>query len=217
MQLWELFVIAVGLSMDAFAVSICKGLSVQRLRWSHALTAGAWFGAFQALMPLAGWLLGTRFEGIITSVDHWVAFVLLVLIGGNMVKESRGACEALDASFAVRAMLPLAVATSIDALAVGLRRSVRLEIRRGRHVDRHRQRHPGKLAGLVGAGPAHARDDAPPGRVHDARVLRRAVPVQGGAVRRCGAHRHGGEDPAGAPGGFGINKGPDAQRPAPCF
>lgn len=106
MQLWELFVIAVGLSMDAFAVSICKGLSVQRLRWSHALTAGAWFGAFQALMPLAGWLLGTRFEGIITSVDHWVAFVLLVLIGGNMVKESRGACEALDASFAVRAMLP---------------------------------------------------------------------------------------------------------------
>lgn len=120
MQLWELFVIAVGLSMDAFAVSICKGLSVQRLRWSHALTAGAWFGAFQALMPLAGWLLGTRFEGIITSVDHWVAFVLLVLIGGNMVKESRGACEALDASFAVRAMFPLAVATSIDALAVGV-------------------------------------------------------------------------------------------------
>ena len=120
MQLWELFVIAVGLSMDAFAVSICKGLSVQRLRWSHALTAGAWFGAFQALMPLAGWLLGTRFEGIITSVDHWVAFALLVLIGGNMVKESRGACEALDASFAVRAMLPLAVATSIDALAVGV-------------------------------------------------------------------------------------------------
>lgn len=119
MQLWELFVIAVGLSMDAFAVSICKGLSVQRLRWSHALTAGAWFGAFQALMPLAGWLLGTRFEGLITNVDHWVAFVLLVLIGGNMVKESRGACEALDASFAVRAMFPLAVATSIDALAVG--------------------------------------------------------------------------------------------------
>ena len=116
----ELLLIAVGLSMDAFAVSICKGLSVQRLRWSHALTAGAWFGAFQALMPLAGWLLGTRFEGIITSVDHWVAFVLLVLIGGNMVKESRGACEALDASFAVRAMLPLAVATSIDALAVGV-------------------------------------------------------------------------------------------------
>lgn len=120
MQLWELFVIAVGLSMDAFAVSICKGLSVQRLRWSHALTAGAWFGAFQALMPLAGWLLGTRFEGLITNVDHWVAFVLLVLIGGNMVKESRGACEALDASFAVRAMFPLAVATSIDALAVGV-------------------------------------------------------------------------------------------------
>ena len=120
MGILELFLIGVSLSMDAFAVSICKGLSVQRLRWSHALTAGAWFGAFQALMPLAGWLLGTRFEGIITSVDHWVAFVLLVLIGGNMVKESRGACEALDASFAVRAMFPLAVATSIDALAVGL-------------------------------------------------------------------------------------------------
>ena len=120
MGLLELFIIAVGLSMDAFAVSICKGLSVGRVRLPHMLAAGLWFGGFQALMPFLGWLLGTRFEGIITSVDHWVAFVLLVLIGGNMVKESRGACEALDASFAVRAMLPLAVATSIDALAVGV-------------------------------------------------------------------------------------------------
>ena len=73
MQLWELFVIAVGLSMDAFAVSICKGLSVQRLRWSHALTAGAWFGAFQALMPLLGWALGSSVSRYIEAVDHWIA------------------------------------------------------------------------------------------------------------------------------------------------
>ena len=120
MSIVELFVIAVGLSMDAFAVSVCKGLSTQRLRAQHCVICGLYFGGFQGLMPLVGWLLGVRFQNAITSVDHWVAFVLLVLIGGNMVKESRGACEALDASFAVRAMLPLAVATSIDALAVGV-------------------------------------------------------------------------------------------------
>ena len=121
MNLWELFIIAVGLSMDAFAVSICKGLSAGRVRPGHALTAGVWFGGFQALMPLLGWVLGKRFQALITNVDHWIAFVLLFLIGASMVWESRkGEEEEVDASFSLRAMLPLAVATSIDALAVGV-------------------------------------------------------------------------------------------------
>lgn len=121
MQLYELFMIAVSLSMDAFAVSVCKGLSTGRPRLVHCLICGAWFGGFQALMPLAGWLLGVRFQGMIVSVDHWIAFILLSLIGLNMVREARGGeTEELDCSFAVRAMLPLAVATSIDALAVGV-------------------------------------------------------------------------------------------------
>ena len=118
----ELFLIAVGLSMDAFAVSICKGLSVQRLRLRHMLLAGLYFGAFQALMPLLGYLLGARFAGLITAYDHWVTFVLLALIGSNMLREafSGGEEEAQNADFTCRAMLPLAVATSIDALAVGV-------------------------------------------------------------------------------------------------
>lgn len=120
MSLWELFVIAVGLSMDAFAVSVCKGLSVNRVRMGHSLICGAYFGMFQGLMPLVGWMLGVRFQSMITSVDHWIAFVLLGLIGINMVRESRGEEESIDASFTLRAMLPLAVATSIDALAVGV-------------------------------------------------------------------------------------------------
>ena len=121
MRLYELFIIAVSLSMDAFAVSICKGLSVGRPRLGHCLICGSWFGGFQALMPLVGWLLGVRFQGLIVSVDHWIAFVLLGLIGFNMVRESRGGeAEELDSSFGLRAMLPLAVATSIDALAVGV-------------------------------------------------------------------------------------------------
>lgn len=121
MQLYELFIIAVSLSMDAFAVSICKGLSTGRPRLGHCLICGGWFGAFQALMPLIGWLLGVRFQGMIVSIDHWIAFILLGMIGFNMVRESRsGEAEALDGSFSLRAMLPLAVATSIDALAVGV-------------------------------------------------------------------------------------------------
>lgn len=121
MRLSELFLIAVSLSMDAFAVSVCKGLSVGRPQLRHCLSCGIWFGLFQALMPLLGWLLGVRFQGLIVSVDHWVAFVLLGLIGFNMVRESRGGeAEELDCSFSPRAMLPLAVATSIDALAVGI-------------------------------------------------------------------------------------------------
>ena len=121
MRLYELFIIAVSLSMDAFAVSVCKGLYVGRPRLGHCLICGSWFGGFQALMPLVGWLLGVRFQGLIVSVDHWIAFVLLGLIGFNMVRESRGGeAEELDSSFGLRAMLPLAVATSIDALAVGV-------------------------------------------------------------------------------------------------
>lgn len=120
MGLWELFVIAVGLSMDAFAVSICKGLATGKVRLRHALTAGIYFGGFQALMPLVGYLLGIRFQGLISAFDHWIAFVLLGLIGANMIRESRGEAEKLDCDFGFRAMLPLAVATSIDALAVGV-------------------------------------------------------------------------------------------------
>ncbi len=116
----ELFILAVGLSMDAFAVSICKGLSVQRLRPRHALICGAYFGGFQALMPLIGWLLGRQFEELIKSIDHWIAFGLLVLIGANMIRESFGKEEELNDSFSFKTMLPLAIATSIDALAVGV-------------------------------------------------------------------------------------------------
>ena len=121
MDLWELFVIAVGLSMDAFAVSICKGLSTPRLRLRHSLICGGYFGLFQALMPLLGWLLGVRFQAMIASLDHWIAFILLGIIGVNMIRESRECGEeSLNSSFSFRTMLPLAVATSIDALAVGV-------------------------------------------------------------------------------------------------
>ena len=120
MKVWELFVIAVGLSMDAFAVSICKGLSTKDVRREHMVVTGLYFGGFQALMPLAGYLLGSRFQSMIQRVDRWIAFVLLALIGANMVRESRGEAEHLDDSFTPGTMLPLAVATSIDALAVGV-------------------------------------------------------------------------------------------------
>lgn len=121
MSLWDLFVIAVALSMDAFAVSICKGLSVQRLEKKHALSVGLWFGGFQSLMPLIGWLLGVSFQSLITSIDHWIAFALLGIIGFNMVREALGnEEEEANDSFAVREMLTLAIATSIDALAVGV-------------------------------------------------------------------------------------------------
>ena len=117
----ELFVIAVGLSMDAFAVSICNGLSVRKLKPRHAVICGAYFGGFQALMPVIGWLLGRQFEVLIKSIDHWIAFALLVLIGANMIREAvKNEEENLNDSFTPRTMLPLAVATSIDALAVGV-------------------------------------------------------------------------------------------------
>jgi len=120
MHFAELFFIAVGLSMDAFAVSVCKGLSVRKLRPRHLLLAGLYFGGFQALMPVIGWLLGSRFETLIVSVDHWIAFGLLSLIGGNMIKESFSPEEEMNDDFGVKTMLLLAVATSIDALAVGI-------------------------------------------------------------------------------------------------
>ena len=121
MGMMELFLIAVGLSMDAFAVSVCKGLSVSKTNYKYALCVGAYFGGFQALMPLLGFLLGRQFESLITSVDHWIAFVLLAIIGVNMIRESfKEEEEELNASFTFRTMLPLALATSIDALAMGV-------------------------------------------------------------------------------------------------
>ena len=121
MSLFELFIIAVGLSMDAFAVSVCKGLSTSDVRPLNMLCAGLWFGLFQALMPLIGYLLGVNFSSLIQSVDHWIAFVLLGLIGANMIREAFSKEEeCTDSSFGWKAMLPLAVATSIDALAVGI-------------------------------------------------------------------------------------------------
>lgn len=121
MSMLELFVLALGLSMDAFAVSVCKGLSVSKLKLKHCLICGVYFGGFQALMPFLGWALGIRFQALITNIDHWIAFVLLAIIGANMIKESFGKDEECpDASFGAKTMLTLAVATSIDALAVGV-------------------------------------------------------------------------------------------------
>lgn len=121
MNFVDIFLIGVALSMDAFAVSICKGLSVSKVQPRHLFTVGVYFGGFQALMPLVGFLLGFKFEKFIVSIDHWIAFVLLAIIGGNMIREALGGDdEEPDASFGFKTMLPLAVATSIDALAVGI-------------------------------------------------------------------------------------------------
>ena len=120
MTTWELFIIAVGLSMDAFAVSICKGLSVRKAQLKHLLICGAFFGGFQALMPTIGYFLGRQFESFITSVDHWITFILLVIIGINMIREAFGDEEEQNSSFSFKTMLPLALATSIDALVSGV-------------------------------------------------------------------------------------------------
>lgn len=120
MSLVELFILAVGLSMDAFAVSICKGLSLGKISKKHMAIAGAWFGGFQALMPLIGYFLGSFFADMITKYAHWIAFILLVIIGGNMIKEALGEEEKVDASMGAKEMFLLAIATSIDALAVGV-------------------------------------------------------------------------------------------------
>lgn len=121
----ELFLMGVGLSMDAFAVSICKGLGMSKVNKKQAAIIGLFFGGFQALMPFIGWLLGSRFEQYITSIDHWVAFVLLAFIGGKMIVEALGAkeedtVEEYDAPLKIKELFVLAVATSIDALAVGI-------------------------------------------------------------------------------------------------
>ena len=116
----ELLLIAVGLSMDAFAVSICKGLGTRKIRLRHALLAGLYFGGFQFLMPVLGYLLGVRFQSLIESVDHWIAFVLLSGIGLGMIREARQKDEELSDDYGLKTMLLLAVATSIDALAVGV-------------------------------------------------------------------------------------------------
>ena len=119
----ELFLLAIGVSMDAFAVSICKGLAVQKTRLREMATCGIWFGGFQALMPLIGFFLGALFYNAISAFDHWIAFGLLAIIGGNMLKESLekcDCCETTDASFGFKTMFVMAIATSIDALAVGI-------------------------------------------------------------------------------------------------
>lgn len=121
MGLLELFILAAGLSMDAFAVSVCKGLAMPKITLKRTLTVGLWFGGFQALMPAAGYLLGVQFRDKITAVDHWIAFILLGLIGANMIKEAcSGDCEEENESLDIRTMFLLAAATSIDALAVGI-------------------------------------------------------------------------------------------------
>lgn len=120
MSFIELFMIAVGLSMDAFAVSVCKGLSVEKLNTKYAVLTGCYFGGFQAFMPFLGYLLGIQFQTAITHFDHWIAFVLLGCIGLNMLREAREEEKSCSVSFEVHSMLPLAIATSIDALAVGI-------------------------------------------------------------------------------------------------
>ena len=122
----ELLLVGVGLSMDAFAVSICKGLGMKRLNMKQALVIGLFFGGFQALMPFLGWALGTQLADFITPIDHWIAFILLAVIGGKMLfdafrgGEEEEAGEATDAKLDMKELLMLAIATSIDALAVGI-------------------------------------------------------------------------------------------------
>ena len=121
----ELLLLALGVSMDAFAVSVCKGLAMKKATWKAELTCGVWFGGFQALMPLIGFFLGTLFAEAIGTFDHWVAFILLAIIGANMLKEvfekeECGCCSENGADMSVKTMFVMAVATSIDALAVGI-------------------------------------------------------------------------------------------------
>lgn len=126
MGIFELFILSVGLSMDAFAVSICKGLSVKKTGMKHMCIAGLWFGGFQAFMPFIGYTLGSAFTEYIIAVDHWIAFVLLAFIGGHMLKEAfeDDTCECCEEKesnpFGMKTMFLMAIATSIDALAVGV-------------------------------------------------------------------------------------------------
>lgn len=121
MGILEIFLIGVGLSMDAFAVSVCKGLSMKKLDWKKAIIIALYFGVFQALMPVIGYLLGTTFESLVTQIDHWIAFILLGIIGANMIKEALGKeSENSNDKVDFKTMIVLAIATSIDALAIGI-------------------------------------------------------------------------------------------------
>ncbi|MBE6801128.1 MAG: manganese efflux pump [Ruminococcaceae bacterium] len=121
MNIIEIILLAISLSMDAFAVALCKGLALKKIDLKSCAIVGLWFGAFQGLMPLLGYLLGSTFADKINSIDHWIAFVLLALIGGNMIKESFDKDEEnVNCSLGAKAMLVMAIATSIDALAVGV-------------------------------------------------------------------------------------------------
>lgn len=121
MEFIEIILISVALGMDAFAVSICKGLSMKKMNWRKAIIIGVYFGGFQAIMPMLGYFLGSRFEAIVTSIDHWIAFGLLSIIGGNMIKEALGKNdESCNDDTSFQTMIMLAIATSIDALAVGI-------------------------------------------------------------------------------------------------
>lgn len=121
MTVLELLLIAIGLSMDAFAVAICKGLAINEKGWKKSIIIGLYFGLFQAIMPVIGYFLGTTFEDLVTKIDHWIAFLLLGLIGGSMLKEAfSNNSESYDDNVGFKTMIVLAIATSIDALAIGI-------------------------------------------------------------------------------------------------
>ena len=123
METIELLLLSIGLAMDAFAVSVCKGISMKKMNWKKACIIGLWFGGFQALMPTIGYFLGSAFESLVTNVDHWIAFILLGIIGGNMIKEAfckEKEDEESNDDISFKTMFVLAVATSIDALAIGI-------------------------------------------------------------------------------------------------
>lgn len=121
MGIIEIFLIGIGLAMDAFAVAVCKGLSIKNLNWNKSIIVGIYFGLFQGGMIVVGYLLGTSFESFITKIDHWIAFVLLLLIGGGMLKEALSKnCEETNDKIDFKTMVVLAIATSIDALAIGI-------------------------------------------------------------------------------------------------
>ena len=117
----ELLLLSVGLGMDAFAVSVCKGISMKKMNWKKVCIIGLYFGGFQALMPVLGYFLGSTFESVISNLDHWIAFGLLAIIGGNMIKDAFSKeCDSFDDDVSFKTMIVLAIATSIDALAVGI-------------------------------------------------------------------------------------------------
>ena len=131
MTVFEIILMAVALAMDAFAVAICKGLATEKATFKNMLIVGVWFGSFQALMPFIGCTVGSAFMSYIEGLDHWIAFVLLGFIGGNMIREALSSeddcdCDCEDSSFAPKVMLTMAIATSIDALAAGVGMSVDL-------------------------------------------------------------------------------------------